>query len=48
MGKNRGCAFRPHLHTAARGDWGNYILYRGRLLLVAIILYLVAAVKNKK
>ena len=34
--------------TATRGDSGNYILWRGRLLHVAIILYLVAVVKGKK
>jgi len=34
--------------TATRGDLGNYILWRGRLLYVAIILYLVAVVKGKK
>ena len=46
--KNRGCTFGPHLHTAIWGDLGDYILWRGRLLYVAIILYLVAVVKSKK
>ena len=36
------------IHTAVRGDLGDYILWRGRLLYVAIILYLVAVVKGKK
>ena len=48
MGKNRGCTFGLHLYTAARGDLGDYILWRGGLLYVAIILYLVAVVKGKK
>ena len=40
--------FELYLHTAVRGDLGDYILWRGRLLYVAIILYLVAVVKGKK
>ena len=46
--KNKGRTFGLHLNTAIRGDSGNYILWRGRLLYVAIILYLVAVVKGKK
>ena len=40
--------FGLHLYTAIWGDLGDYILWRGRLLSVAIILYLVAVVKGKK
>ena len=46
--KNKGRTFGLHLNTAIWGDSGNYILWRGRLLHVAIILYLVAVVKGKK
>ena len=47
-GENSGRTFGLHLNTAIWGDSGNYILWRGRLLYVAIILYLVAVVKGKK
>lgn len=46
--ENKGHTFGLHLNTAIWGDSGNYILWRGRLLHAAIILYLVAVVKGKK
>ena len=48
MGKIEDALWTAFTNNSPGGDSGNYILWRGRLLHAAIILYLVAVVKGKK